>query len=150
VQAQILNLLLSLQKDLNLTSLFITHNLAVVQIMADRIGVMYFGQLVEEAASSELFAKPRHPYTRLLIDAAPTMDISDRSLHPIAGDLPNPASPLSGCCFSNRCPFVEDVCKTTEPPMMPTESGGMYRCHFALDLQHPSSTPAQPVIVKAT
>jgi peptide/nickel transport system ATP-binding protein len=136
VQAQILNLLRNLQKNLHLTSLFITHNLSVVRIMADRIGVMYLGELVEEATSEELFRKPRHPYTRLLIDAAPDMDTSDRSLHPIAGELPNPAFPPAGCRFHTRCPFAQEICRNTSPPQKATESGGMFRCHFDLDLSN--------------
>ncbi|MBP2562572.1 peptide/nickel transport system ATP-binding protein [Neorhizobium galegae] len=141
VQAQILNLLRDLQKNLHLTSLFITHNLSVVRIMADRIGVMYLGELVEEATSEELFRKPRHPYTRLLIDAAPDMDTSDRSLHPIAGELPNPAFPPSGCRFHTRCPFAQDICRNTLPPQKATETGSMFRCHFDLDLSNASVFP---------
>ncbi|MBI1218170.1 MAG: ATP-binding cassette domain-containing protein [Rhodobacteraceae bacterium] len=136
VQAQILNLLRSLQDELHLTSLFITHNLAVVQVMADRIGVMYLGQVVELAGRKEIFAAPRHPYTRLLIDAAPGMDVHDRSLHPIAGDLPNPAAPPSGCRFHTRCPFATELCRTSEPPQTVAPGGGIYRCHFDLDLSH--------------
>lgn len=141
VQAQILNLLRDLQKNLHLTSLFITHNLSVVRIMADRIGVMYLGELVEEATSEELFRKPRHPYTRLLIDAAPDMDTSDRSLHPIAGELPNPAFPPAGCRFHTRCPFTQDICRNTVPPQKATEAGGMFRCHFDLDLSNATVFP---------
>ncbi|WP_117194788.1 ABC transporter ATP-binding protein [Rhizobium terrae] len=141
VQAQILNLLRDLQKNLHLTSLFITHNLSVVRIMADRIGVMYLGELVEEAPSEELFRRPRHPYTRLLIDAAPDMDTSDRSLHPIAGELPNPAFPPSGCRFHTRCPFAKDICRNTVPPQKTTEADGLYRCHFDLDLSNASIVP---------
>jgi len=137
VQAQILNLLRSLQDELQLTSLFITHNLAVVQVMADRIGVMYLGEIVELAERSAIFAAPRHPYTRMLIDAAPDTDVHDRSLHPIAGDLPNPAAPPAGCRFHTRCPFVQDVCRTTKPPQRPSADGGVFRCHFDLDLTRP-------------
>jgi oligopeptide/dipeptide ABC transporter, ATP-binding protein, C-terminal domain len=141
VQAQILNLLRDLQKNLGLTSLFITHNLSVVRIMADRIGVMYLGELVEEASAEQLFRKPKHPYTRLLIDAAPNMDTSDRSLHPIAGELPNPAFPPAGCRFHTRCPFAQDVCRTAAPPRKATPEGGMFRCHFDLDLSKEVKTP---------
>lgn len=136
VQAQILNLLRDLQKNLALTSLFITHNLSVVRIMADRIGVMYLGELVEEAPSEQLFLRPRHPYTRLLIDAAPDMDTGDRTLHPIAGELPNPAFPPSGCRFHTRCPFTKDICRSTAPPKKTTGADSMFRCHFDLDLSN--------------
>lgn len=139
VQAQILNLLRELQKNLHLTSLFITHNLSVVRIMADRIGVMYLGELVEEAPSEELFRRPRHPYTRLLIDAAPDMDTNDRSLHPIAGELPNPAYPPSGCRFHTRCPFAQEICRNAAPPQKTTGTGGMFRCHFDFDLSNVSA-----------
>ena len=141
VQAQILNLLRDLQKNLALTSLFITHNLSVVRIMADRIGVMYLGELVEEAPSEDLFLRPRHPYTRLLIDAAPDMDTSDRSLHPIAGELPNPAFPPSGCRFHTRCPFAKDICRSTAPPQKTAGTGGMFRCHFDLELSNAQVIP---------
>jgi len=150
VQAQILNLLRDLQKNLNLTSLFITHNLPVVRIMADRIGVMYLGELVEEAASEELFVNPRHPYTRMLIDAAPNMDVDDRSLHPIMGELPSPAAPPPGCRFSSRCPFVQDICRTQSPPKRQNEKGGMFRCHFELNLnQMPAMTDPKAVALHA-
>jgi peptide/nickel transport system ATP-binding protein len=134
VQAQILNLLRDLQGRLGLTSLFITHNLAVMRIMADRIGVMYLGELVEEASAATLFRRPRHPYTRLLIDAAPDLDVEDRSLHPIRGELPSPAAPPAGCRFHPRCPFAQDLCRTTVPAPRPAPDGGMVRCHFDLDL----------------
>lgn len=144
VQAQILNLLRDLQKNLHLTSLFITHNLSVVRIMADRIGVMYLGELVEEAGSEELFTMPRHPYTRLLIDAAPDLDVSDRSLHPIAGELPNPAHPPAGCRFNTRCPFAKEICRSTVPPQRYAPTGGMFRCHFDLDLAGTTVKPPSP------
>jgi len=142
VQAQILNLLRDLQRNLHLTSLFITHNLSVVRIMANRIGVMYLGELVEEADAETLFQQPRHPYTRLLIDAAPDMNVTDRTLHPIAGELPSPSAPPSGCRFNTRCPFAQDQCRNTAPPVKTTEDGGMYRCHFDLDLSGPPLTIA--------
>ena len=133
VQAQILNLLKDLQRELGLTCLFITHNLAVVRLMANRVGVMYLGQIVEEAETPVLFASPRHPYTRLLIDAAPDLDTSDRSLHPIAGEIPSPHSPPSGCRFHTRCPRARDRCAIEEP--LPDSLGAttMLRCHFPLE-----------------
>ena len=139
VQAQILNLLKSLQEELRLTSLFITHNLAVVRLMADRIGVMYLGQIVEEAETDTLFGAPRHPYTRLLIDAAPDLDTHDRSLHPIAGDLPSPSSPPSGCRFHTRCPRAAAPCVENEPVLTVTPEGSTFRCHFPLEREAASS-----------
>jgi peptide/nickel transport system ATP-binding protein len=141
VQAQILNLLKGLQQDLGLTSLFITHNLPVVRLMADRIGVMYLGQLVEEAPTTQLFRAPRHPYTRLLIDAAPNLDTSDRRLHPIAGELPSPSATPQGCRFHGRCPRAQSICAVEEPAVTRAENGATFRCHFPLD-ERPDSKEA--------
>jgi len=131
VQAQILNLLRDLQSRLGLTSLFITHNLSVVRLMADRIGVMYLGELVELAAADEIFNNPKHPYTRLLIDAAPDLDPADRTLHPIPGELPDPSRPPSGCSFRTRCPYAQPLCAQTPPPLR-RQAGREVRCHFDL------------------
>ncbi|MAU95221.1 MAG: ABC transporter ATP-binding protein [Fulvimarina sp.] len=133
VQAQILDLLRDLQARLNLTSLFITHNLPVVRLMADRIGVVYLGELVELAPTSAIFEHPRHPYTRLLIDAAPDLDAEDRSLHPIPGELPDPSDPPSGCVFRTRCLFATDRC-ASERPKLRKIGPGEVRCHYDLDL----------------
>ena len=131
VQAQILNLLRDLQSRLGLTSLFITHNLSVVRLMADRIGVMYLGELVELASADEIFTNPKHPYTRLLIDAAPDLDPIDRTLHPIPGELPDPSRPPSGCSFRTRCPYAQPLCAET-PPSLRQEAAREVRCHFDL------------------
>ncbi|MAC77249.1 MAG: ABC transporter ATP-binding protein [Rhodobacteraceae bacterium] len=133
VQAQILDLLKDLQTRYHLTSLFITHNLPVVRLMADRIGVMYLGELVELAPAEQVFNAPRHPYTRLLIDAAPSLDAHDRTLHPIPGELPDPSSPPSGCTFRTRCPFAQEICTKERPPLR-NEDGRQWRCHFTPDL----------------
>src|SRR5918996_3892720 len=103
VQAQILNLMRDLQDRLGLTYLFISHNLAVVRHMATRIGVMYLGRLVETAPSSELFARPRHPYTRMLLDAVPDLKMPGRPRKMVVGEIPNPISPPPGCAFHPRC-----------------------------------------------
>ena len=131
VQAQILNLLRDLQARIRLTSLFITHNLSVVRLMADRIGVMYLGELVELAPASDIFENPKHPYTRLLIDAAPDLNPADRTLHPIPGELPDPSKPPSGCAFRTRCPYVKQVCADEAPPLRQA-AGREVRCHFDL------------------
>jgi peptide/nickel transport system ATP-binding protein len=132
VQAQILSLLKDLQREFGLTCLFITHNLAVVRLMANRVGVMYLGQIVEQAETATLFATPRHPYTRLLIDAAPDLDTSDRALRPIAGELPSPLSPPPGCRFHTRCPRAQDRCVAEEPGQTRDGDDTMFRCHFPL------------------
>jgi peptide/nickel transport system ATP-binding protein len=118
VQAQILNLMTELQARLGLTYLFISHNLAVVSHVADRIGVMYLGRLVEIAAAEELFARPKHPYTRMLLDAVPDLEMSGRQRTPVAGEVPNPLSPPAGCAFHPRCPHANDRCKIERPKLI--------------------------------
>ncbi len=117
VQAQILNLMTELQARLGLTYLFISHNLAVVSHVADRIGVMYLGRLVEIADAEELFARPKHPYTRMLLDAVPDLEMSGRQRTPVAGEVPNPLSPPTGCAFHPRCPHANDRCKAERPKL---------------------------------
>ena len=118
VQAQILNLMTELQARLGLTYLFISHNLAVVSHVADRIGVMYLGRLVEIADAEELFARPRHPYTRMLLDAVPDLEMSGRQRTPVAGEVPNPLSPPAGCTFHPRCPHANDRCRAEKPSLV--------------------------------
>ena len=118
VQAQILNLLRRLQRDLGLTYLFISHDLGVVQHMSDHIAVMYMGKIVEYADRLSLFNDPRHPYTKALLSAVPSVDQSrnvDRLLIP--GDPPDPLNPPEGCRFASRCPFVEDACRAAQPQL---------------------------------
>jgi peptide/nickel transport system ATP-binding protein len=118
VQAQILNLMSDLQAQLGLTYLFISHNLAVVSHVADRIGVMYLGRLVELADAKDLFAQPKHPYTRMLLDAVPDLEMSGRQRTPVAGEVPNPMSPPSGCTFHPRCPHANGRCKEETPKLI--------------------------------
>ncbi len=115
VQAQVLNLMKDLQRELGLTYLFISHNLAVVHHISDRVGVMYLGRIVELAPKRTLFTAPRHPYTRMLLDAIPDLDMSGRARTPVAGEVPNPLSPPSGCTFHPRCPHADDRCKREAP-----------------------------------
>jgi peptide/nickel transport system ATP-binding protein len=115
VQAQILNLMRDLQDRFGLTYLFISHNLAVVRHMATRIGVMYLGRLVEVASSRDIFKRPRHPYTRMLLDAVPDLEMVGRQRKPVTGEIPNPIAPPSGCAFHPRCPFAADRCRREQP-----------------------------------
>ena len=117
VQAQILNLMLDLQARLGLTYLFISHNLAVVSQVADRVGVMYAGRVVELATTAELFSHPKHPYTRILLDAVPDLSKSGRVRTAVAGEVPNPLDLPSGCAFNPRCPYANDRCRTETPPL---------------------------------
>jgi len=130
VQAQILNLLRDLQDQLGLTYLFISHNLAVVRHMASRIGVMYLGRLVEVATPAELFAAPRHPYARMLLDAVPDLAMSGRPRKMIEGEIPNPIAPPPGCAFHPRCPIATDRCRA-ELPEPQTTGTRIVACHEA-------------------
>jgi peptide/nickel transport system ATP-binding protein len=129
VQAQVLNLMKDLQQQLGLTYLFIAHNLAVVAYIASRVGVMYLGRLVELADASTLFTQPRHPYTRMLLDAIPDLDMSGRPRTPVAGEVPNPLNPPPGCAFHPRCPHANERCKTERPALKTVPSGGRVACH---------------------
>jgi peptide/nickel transport system ATP-binding protein len=115
VQAQILNLMADLQQRLRLTYLFISHNLAVVSQVADRVAVMYLGRIVEMAPARELFRRPRHPYTRMLLDAVPDLGMSGKPRVPVAGEVPNPLAPPSGCAFHPRCPHADARCRAERP-----------------------------------
>ena len=129
VQAQILNLMKDLQQRLGLTYLFISHNLAVVAHIATRVGVMYLGRLVEIADARELFAQPRHPYTRMLIDAIPDLEMSGKARTPVAGEVPNPLSPPPGCTFNPRCPHANERCRTEKPMRIEVPGGCGVACH---------------------
>ena len=115
VQAQILNLMRDLQQRLGLTYLFISHNLAVVRHMADRLGVMYLGRIVEQGPAEAIFQTPRHPYTRLLLDAIPDLEQVGRARTPVGGELPSPIAPPPGCPFHPRCPLVNGRCHVEKP-----------------------------------
>jgi peptide/nickel transport system ATP-binding protein len=128
VQAQILNLMRDLQDQLGLTYLFITHNLVVVRHMAHRIGVMYLGRLVELAPRASVFAGPRHPYTRMLLDAVPDIDMVGRARKPISGEMPNPIDPPAGCSFHPRCPYAIERCRKERPDLRPADDS-LVACH---------------------
>ena len=133
VQAQILNLLRRLQKDLNLTYLFISHDLGVVQHMCDSIAVMYMGKIVEQSDCESLFNNPQHPYTRTLLSAVPSADPNRRNRGrriTILGDPPNPIDLPPGCRFASRCPLVEERCKTVDPAFKALNSTHHVACHL--------------------
>jgi peptide/nickel transport system ATP-binding protein len=124
VQAQILNLMADLQERLGLTYLFISHNLAVVSLVADRVGVMYLGRIVELSPAMQLFNAPRHPYTRMLLDAVPDLGMTGKPRTPVAGEVSNPLAPPPGCAFHPRCPFANARCQVEVPRFI----GGV-ACH---------------------
>ncbi|PCJ85105.1 MAG: ABC transporter ATP-binding protein [Hyphomicrobiales bacterium] len=119
VQAQILNLMKDLQDELGLTFLFISHDLSVVRHMATNIGVMYLGRLAEIAPSKALFKAPKHPYTQMLLDAIPDLEMTGRPRKPVKGEIPNPINPPPGCFFNPRCPYANDRCRNEAPEMLP-------------------------------
>jgi peptide/nickel transport system ATP-binding protein len=128
VQAQILNLMKDLQRQLQLTYLFISHNLSVIYQMADRVAVMYLGRLVEIAAVERLFATPLHPYTRSLLEAIPNIETPGRVREPVTGEVPNPTAPPPGCGFHPRCRFANDRCRRERPELL--DAGGtLVACH---------------------
>ncbi|GGF41454.1 ABC transporter ATP-binding protein [Aliidongia dinghuensis] len=128
VQAQILNLMKDLQRRLGLTYLFISHNLAVIYHVSDKIGVMYLGRLVEIGTKAALFSQPRHPYTRLLLDTVPDLAMTGRERQPVRGEVPNPIDPPSGCAFHPRCPFANERCKAERPSLL-ASGGTLVACH---------------------
>jgi peptide/nickel transport system ATP-binding protein len=129
VQAQILNLMKELQRTLGLTYLFISHNLAVVSHMSDDVGVMYLGRIVEHAPARRLFAQPRHPYTKLLLDTVPDLSLSGLERVPVAGEMPNPIDPPAGCAFHPRCPHADARCRRERPALLPAGDGTLAACH---------------------
>ncbi len=135
IRAQILNLLKKLQKDLNLTFLFISHDLSVVRHISDRVMVMYLGKIVEIADKSSLFNNPLHPYTKALLSAIPVTDQTKREDRIILkGDVPSPLNPPVGCRFNTRCPFATDLCRKEEPKLRELESNHSVACHYAEEL----------------
>jgi oligopeptide transport system ATP-binding protein len=136
VQAQILNLLIDLKKEFQLTYLFISHNLDVVRYVSDRIAVMYLGKIAEIGSCQDVYQRPLHPYTEALISAAPVpdpnFDRSGRILLP--GDLPSPSNPPPGCTFHTRCPIAQDRCKNEVPPLRELAPGHFSACHYAESL----------------
>lgn len=132
IQAQILNLLRELQKDLGLTYLFIAHNLSVVKHVSDRIAVMYLGKIVELAPYREVFRDPKHPYTQALLSAIPTAKVGqDRQRIILEGDVPSPINPPSGCRFEKRCMHRQAICKQESPELREIKSEHFAACHFA-------------------
>ena len=141
VQAQILNLMKDLQREFGLTYLFISHNLAVIYQVSDRIGVMYLGRLVEIAATERLFARPRHPYTRLLLDTIPRLAAAEGGgpeREPVAGEVPNPIDPPPGCAFHPRCPFADARCRRERPELIPID-GTLVACHAVEEARLPAA-----------
>jgi len=131
IQAQILNLLRSLQEEFALTYLFISHDLSVVEHMSNRVAVMYLGKIVELAASGDLYNRPLHPYTQVLISAIPVADPGRKKpVIAAGGDVPSPINPPAGCAFHPRCPRCMDSCKVSAPSLTEVDKGHFVACHL--------------------
>jgi peptide/nickel transport system ATP-binding protein/oligopeptide transport system ATP-binding protein len=140
IQADVLNLLKQIQSDMGLTFLFISHDLSVVAHTCDHVAVMYLGRLVETAPTRKLFAAPRHPYTKALFSAIPSLDPDDRgSAQKLKGEIPSPTNQPSGCKFHTRCPFVLDHCKQVEPKLETDGTGHDVACHRWKELMAPQA-----------
>lgn len=143
IQADVLNLLKSIQQDMGLTFLFISHDLSVVAHICDHVAVMYLGRLVETAPTRELFASPRHPYTKALLSAIPSLDPDDRGkAQRLEGEIPSPTNPPPGCKFQTRCPFAIDVCRQQEPRLEHTGNEHNVACHRWKELMAEQPVPA--------
>ena len=130
VQAQVLNLFMDLRESKGLTYLFISHNLAVVEYVADRVAIMYLGRIVELADTRAIFARPNHPYTQALMADAPRLDAKPAEHRPVHGELPSPIKPPSGCAFHPRCPRAMPVCSSTRPPLVEVAPLHWSACHL--------------------
>ena len=131
IQAQVLNLLRDVQEEYNLTYLFISHDLAVVEMISDRIAVMYLGSIMEVAPNEELYGNPQHPYTQALLSAVPVPDPEVEKKHVlIEGDLPSPTNIPSGCPFHTRCPLATERCSREDPQPKEVAPGHFVSCHF--------------------
>jgi peptide/nickel transport system ATP-binding protein len=140
IQAQIINLFLQLRRDLNLTMLFISHDLSVVRHVSDRVAIMYLGRIVELGATEDIFRTPRHPYTRALLNSAPRLAADGApaaEILPIRGELPSPINPPPGCAFHQRCTFAQDRCLQERPLLRQVDSHRDAACHFPLQETSP-------------
>ena len=149
IQAQVVNLMTDLQRQLGISYLFISHNLAVVQAIAHRIAIMYAGKLVEVAPVDRIYARPLHPYTKALLSAVPVPDpVVERARRRIVlrGDVPNPMQPPSGCRFHGRCPYVQPVCKVEVPDLRTLETGHRVACHFAAEIAADALPPSTSLV----
>jgi peptide/nickel transport system ATP-binding protein len=136
IQAQIINLFLQLRRDLNLTMLFISHDLSVVRHVSDRVAIMYLGRIVETGPTEQIFKAPHHPYTRALLDSAPRLAADGapvQDIRPIHGELPSPINPPPGCAFHQRCAFAQDRCKNELPLLRSFGEAQQAACHYPLE-----------------
>jgi oligopeptide/dipeptide ABC transporter ATP-binding protein len=130
IQAQVINLFMDLREEFGLTYLFISHDLSVVEHIADRVAIMYLGRIVESASTEEIFSAPKHPYTKALLAEAPRLDQRQRDFAPIEGEIPSPLDPPKGCFFNPRCPHAQDLCRQEQPDLETFGGGHSVACHY--------------------
>lgn len=130
IQAQVINLFMDLREEFGLTYLFISHDLSVVEHIADRVAIMYLGRIVESASTEEIFSAPKHPYTKALLAEAPRLDQRKRDFAPIEGEIPSPLDPPKGCFFNPRCPHAQDLCRQEQPGLETFGDGHSVACHY--------------------
>ena len=129
IQAQVINLFMDLREEFDLTYLFISHDLSVVEHIADRVAIMYLGRIVEVADTESIFSEPKHPYTRALLAEAPRLDQRHREFAPIEGEIPSPLHPPPGCHFHPRCPLADAKCRDARPFLEDVAEGRIVACH---------------------
>jgi oligopeptide/dipeptide ABC transporter ATP-binding protein len=134
IQAQIINLLLDLQKNLGLSYILISHDLAVIRHLSNSVAIMYLGKIVEQGTTEDVFSVPLHPYTRALLAAIPSISPSAMEVPPLLGDIPSPLAPPPGCHFHPRCPYCQDICTTMAPPLEEKRPAQLAACHFSLEI----------------
>jgi oligopeptide/dipeptide ABC transporter ATP-binding protein len=130
IQAQVINLFMDLREEFGLTYLFISHDLSVVEHIADRVAIMYLGRIVESASTEEIFSAQKHPYTKALLAEAPRLDQRKRDFAPIEGEIPSPLDPPKGCFFNPRCPHAQDLCRQEQPGLETFGDGHSVACHY--------------------
>jgi peptide/nickel transport system ATP-binding protein len=149
IQAQVLNMMRDLQRELGLTYMFISHDLGVVRYLSNNIGVMYLGKLVEVGPADEVYLTPAHPYTQGLLDSAPVADpVAEKAKvrGVIHGELPSAINPPSGCRFRTRCPLAQEICAEAEPPLRPfSKNNHLAACHFPLQTPLAAEDPAPTI-----
>lgn len=146
-QSEVINLLVRLAKEFELTCLFISHNLGVVRHISHRIAVMYLGRIVEIGTAAEVYDSPRHPYTQALLSAIPVPDPAIQRARPktiLDGDSPDPAHPPAGCAFASRCPYVQGICTVEQPMLVQRDNGSSSACHFADEIHGVDTAPSIP------
>jgi peptide/nickel transport system ATP-binding protein len=147
IQAHVLNLFMELRRDLGLTMLFVSHDLRVIRHVADRVGIMYLGEMVELGAAAAVLGEPAHPYTRGLLDSVPKLGRGRQRFHPVSGEIPSPFAPPPGCAYHPRCPSVMDICRRERPAVSIAPGGQRVACHlYRMPASSAAATAGPPLV----